>query len=1196
MKYSKIIETNQGFQASVNLELDLNKKEKVSGYIPTEQSVKVLGEFLHSFYYDTDTQSRANVLIGPYGRGKTHLLLVLTALTSMDVYASSEYTPKEAKAMQKKLCSKISSVDKEVGALAKAVVETGIRTLPVVINSNSRDINQSFLVALHNALSAAQLDDLLPKTYFDSAYDVVKKWENEIPEAYDRFCGELKEYKTTAENICMGLQQFNNDVYDLFCEVYPKVAAGMKFSPLMSMDVVKLYMSVVDALCEQTKYSGINIIFDEFSKFLESNLEKSQMYNMKIIQDLAEAASRSGKKQIHFTCITHKDILEYSTSDSFKTVEGRFSKIYFVASSEQSYELISNAIIKKDAYEDFVKDNATGFGNVMSLSSRVNVFRDIDESSFEKKVVFGCFPLAPLTAYSLLKISELVGQNERTLFTFLANNSANTLGEFLNKNHKTLSFITVDFIFDYFEELFRKEVFNAPVHSFWAKADSAIKQLDDPAQIQIVKAVAIINMIKEDAFKAIPSHIKASILMGDEAFDHASQELQRQHIMTQRDSLEYVLLTANGVDVQKSIDNQVETKAIKVDVCQELNDRCDLGYVIPHEHNDKNCLLRCFKKVFIAADTFCKYKNAQQILDEYTYDGVILYIVDPQGDYTEKVKTKVRSFKKFPQVVVCISKEVFHGEAILKKLVAAGQLKEIAAKNNDIHYLEEIEYFEEDLQKQVQSVVNYLYAPSSVNSAFFNVEGELKITRQAALISRVSEICDSVYKATPIVNNEMVNKSLLNTQNLKGRDIVVEWILNHSEDSVIPCMDGFGPEVSIFKSAFKFTGLDKGATANNDGLNKVLAEIKAFVTNCENEKGNFNTLYEKLLGKPYGMRKGIIPLYIAYVLRPYKENVVFYHSGKEVELSAAVLSNLNDSPEKYDLLMEMGTQERENYLDELDLAFADYSDTKTGSANRIYSIMRSMQNWYRALPEYSKRYTDFLESGQKRTVPEYYKILRSDLAKYDLNAREIIFVQWRDALSDDGNLEECAEKIIQFRQDLDKHIQTFKNELSAILVAMFAPGYQGGLPVAVSAWYKKLPETTRQHVFDANTNALLTLAGSKATYNETDFLDQLVESFEAIGIEDWNDTTADQFRNDIEASLRKIVSYRESKSEDRAECKVAISMPGMVVEKNFSTEDISPLATTALNNLSSIFDEYNDALEPDEKIAILAKLIGKVIQ
>lgn len=241
-------------------------------------------------------------------------------------------------------------------------------------------------------------------------------------------------------------------------------------------------------------------------------------------------------------CITHKDILEYSSSDSFKTVEGRFSKIYFVASSEQNYELISNAIVKRDGYSNFVMEHKETFSEMINIASRANVFKELSEDSFEEKVVYGCFPLAPLTVYSLIKISELVGQNERTLFTFLANRGANTLGEFLDMNHDGVEFVTIDIIYNYFEELFKKEVFNVSIHSYWAKADAAIRQISDINQMRIIKAIAVINMMKDGMIKAIPSHIKAALLMDDISFSKASSELQRNHILSQRDSSEFVML------------------------------------------------------------------------------------------------------------------------------------------------------------------------------------------------------------------------------------------------------------------------------------------------------------------------------------------------------------------------------------------------------------------------------------------------------------------------------------------------------------------------------------------------------------------------------------------------------------------------------------------------------------------------------
>ena len=73
-----------------------------------------------------------------------------------------------------------------MGELARTIVESGNRTLPIIINSNTRDISQAFMVALNNSLMAAGLENLLPTTYFDSALDVIEKWENEIPEAFSK--------------------------------------------------------------------------------------------------------------------------------------------------------------------------------------------------------------------------------------------------------------------------------------------------------------------------------------------------------------------------------------------------------------------------------------------------------------------------------------------------------------------------------------------------------------------------------------------------------------------------------------------------------------------------------------------------------------------------------------------------------------------------------------------------------------------------------------------------------------------------------------------------------------------------------------------------------------------------------------------------------------------------------------------------
>lgn len=68
-----IIKFNSSFKTSINLYLSLNKSEKVLGYIPTKSSVNFMGDYIKAVL---DNKEQATLLVGPYGKGKSHLLLI----------------------------------------------------------------------------------------------------------------------------------------------------------------------------------------------------------------------------------------------------------------------------------------------------------------------------------------------------------------------------------------------------------------------------------------------------------------------------------------------------------------------------------------------------------------------------------------------------------------------------------------------------------------------------------------------------------------------------------------------------------------------------------------------------------------------------------------------------------------------------------------------------------------------------------------------------------------------------------------------------------------------------------------------------------------------------------------------------------------------------------------------------------------
>lgn len=75
---SNMISVASGFQYSVNIGYDLNNDDKLKNFIPTQSALTLLEDILLSTRI-TSTE-RARVLIGAYGKGKSHIILMILSM------------------------------------------------------------------------------------------------------------------------------------------------------------------------------------------------------------------------------------------------------------------------------------------------------------------------------------------------------------------------------------------------------------------------------------------------------------------------------------------------------------------------------------------------------------------------------------------------------------------------------------------------------------------------------------------------------------------------------------------------------------------------------------------------------------------------------------------------------------------------------------------------------------------------------------------------------------------------------------------------------------------------------------------------------------------------------------------------------------------------------------------------------------
>ena len=193
MKYSDIVGVNENFQYSVNLQFDINNIDKIKEYIPTKDGCELLKKYIESI---VNGKNRATTLVGPYGKGKSHLLLVLITLLN-------DYEENDIKYIDEFIV-KIRNIDEELYDTLKNIRERKLRLMPVIINSNYGDLNQAFLLALSEALEREKLSDVIVNTYFDVAIKVIEKWEEKYQVAVEDFKKCLKEYNCSLKDLKKG--------------------------------------------------------------------------------------------------------------------------------------------------------------------------------------------------------------------------------------------------------------------------------------------------------------------------------------------------------------------------------------------------------------------------------------------------------------------------------------------------------------------------------------------------------------------------------------------------------------------------------------------------------------------------------------------------------------------------------------------------------------------------------------------------------------------------------------------------------------------------------------------------------------------------------------------------------------------------------------------------------------------------------
>lgn len=1197
-----MISVASGFQYSVNIGYDLGNDNKLRNFIPTRSALSLLEDILLST--NITSADRARVLIGAYGKGKSHIVLtILSMLMKRDL------------ALFEKLMPKIQE-NPRLYQLVLNYYDSENKILPVVITGSNTSLTQAFLLSLQRTLSEHNLLSAMPDTNYKAAVGVINRWKQEFPDTFIKFKNDID---VPVETFIDRLENYDIAAYEAFDRIYPTLTAGSIFNPFLGFDVVELYESVAKSL-KSKGYTGIYVVYDEFSKFLEANIVNASVSDTKTLQDFAEKCCRSGALQLHLMLISHKEIANYidklpkEKTDGWRGVSERFKHVHMNNNFTQTYEIISSVIQHKDQrWKRFCLEHKRDFDALLVRYQKHPIFTDAQGEI--QTAIKGCFPLHPVSTFILPRLSERVAQNERTLFTFLSAEGTATLSAFLDTYEDDFTLVTPDRIYDYFEPLFKKEVYDGEIHNTFILTSTILNQLpENTLGSKIVKTISLIYILEQ--FERLSPTKEQIIGIYANSFDVGEIEqaitelIEKEFVIYIKRSNDYLRLKqTSGVDIQQKIHDLMESQSGKIMAKSILNASNFDNYMYPSRYNDEREMTRYFTFHFISGSEVTDDVDWDVKSESIDADGIIYGII-PESEAQLKTITKIieTTSKSYERYIFVLPKHYRDINEVVLEYAAVSRLRDQAV--DDPILFDEYEVVFEDLQEIIKDFISAYTHPESYQSVYIHNGNVLTAHRKSSLTEAMSRICDSVYSLTPVVNNESVNKNDITSIAQNSRNKIISALLRNELDTNLG-LTGTGQDVSIMRSTLLRTGIwseENGTPQINlhpadPTMQHMLGTIENFIIEArQNGRVSFAVLYERLTSPKYhiGLRYGLIPIYIAAVIHNYRQQIVINDRFGPVQTNVDVLAQINSDPNGFTLEYIDWNPEKEEYISRLANAFSDYVIEAEKASNSYDYVANAMHRWYMALPKYSKECTK-RPSGDKliKRQLEMIKLLRQNTSSSDL-----LFKKLPEAFNYHDEYTDAATVIIDTKNVFDGLLGELRQTLIAQTKEAFLPendkqaGKKITLMAAVREWCDGLEPQSFEQLFPDGTDRFLQHL-KNATNDEDMFITRLAKLATGLRLEDWDARTPKRYLDAIGQFMKTAKDFHVSvvaeTINDTSSYQVTFAdEEGVSTTRRFDKVEVSSRGKLLFNQITGALEAMGHSISEQEKRQILMEVLKKL--
>lgn len=346
-----------------------------------------------------------------------------------------------------------------------------------------------------------------------------------------------------------------------------------------------------------------------------------------------------------------------------------------------------------------------------------------------------------------------------------------------------------------------------------------------------------------------------------------------------------------------------------------------------------------------------------------------------------------------------------------------------------------------------------------------------------------------------------------------------------------------------------------------------------------------------------GLKRGVIPIYIAVVLHSMKKDIVLRYKNEEVKISSDLLNSINENPDDYSAIMENWNEDKSNYLVKLEKTFKDYIVEREKSYNSFAYIAFSMYRWYMSLPRCSKEMLEEYDTAHKISK-EYLKFMAT-LKQPTNNARQYLVVDLPKIFKQQTATITTADSIASAKCIFDNGKSALTTRILNSIIKIFNGNSQATLSSVLKDWSENIKPSTMQHQFANNENAVLSLILS-VTNDEVTFANRIAKAITGLRIDDWNYNSINQFEEALvkfKSSIEEYNSGEQNKDVVTDTCKITfINDNGSEITRVIEKSPYSKRAKLLYNDISGAIEEMGQSISEQEKRQVLIDILEKMCQ